>query len=343
MENSKYKTGRRATSYDVAKLAGVSQSAVSRVYKEGASASPAMREKVLKAANQVGYRPNAIARGLITQRSNMVAVIITHMTNLNYPEVLVELTQAFSNEGIRVLLFTIERESETTQVLDQVLQYQVDGVVTAATLTTEQTQMLEHAAIPVVFFNRSRKDGSVSAVRCDQEEGERWLVDQLVSFGHKRFAIISGPDDSVVSAERTAGAINRLTELGLDRPMVVSGDYSYESGRQAFNKLFEGSGLPDAIIAANDVMAIGCIDEAEARDVNVPNELSVVGFDGVSPARFAAYDLTTVQQPVKRMTLATVEMLIERITDPSISTEERVFAGSKIRGNSARLALGEEE
>ena len=125
--------------------------------------------------------------------------------------------------------------------------------------------------------------------------------------------------------------------------MVVSGDYSYESGRQAFNKLFEGSGLPDAIIAANDVMAIGCIDEAEARDVNVPNELSVVGFDGVSPARFAAYDLTTVQQPVKRMTLATVEMLIERITDPSISTEERVFAGSKIRGNSARLALGEEE
>ncbi|RPG46527.1 MAG: LacI family transcriptional regulator [Gammaproteobacteria bacterium TMED134] len=338
MDKHKAKQGRRATSYDVAKLAGVSQSAVSRVYKEGASASPAMRERVMQAATQVGYRPNAIARGLITQRSNMIAVIITHMTNLNYPEVLVELTQAFSNEGIRVLLFTIERESETTGVLDQVLQYQVDGVVAAATLSAKQTRLLEQADIPVIFFNRSLKNGEVSAVRCDQEEGERWLVNQLVSFGHKRFAIISGPEDSVVSVERTSGAIDRLTELGVSQPLIVSGDYSYESGRQAFDKILASHTLPDAIIAANDVMAIGCIDEAEARGVGVPSELSVVGFDGVSPARFAAYDLTTVQQPIKRMTLAAVEMLLERVNDPDISTEERVFAGTKIEGKSARIA-----
>jgi DNA-binding LacI/PurR family transcriptional regulator len=326
MDKHKAKQGRRATSYDVAKLAGVSQSAVSRVYKEGASASPAMRERVMQAATQVGYRPNAIARGLITQRSNMIAVIITHMTNLNYPEVLVELTQAFSNEGIRVLLFTIERESETTGVLDQVLQYQVDGVVAAATLSAKQTRLLEQADIPVIFFNRSLKNG------------ERWLVNQLVSFGHKRFAIISGPEDSVVSVERTSGAIDRLTELGVSQPLIVSGDYSYESGRQAFDKILASHTLPDAIIAANDVMAIGCIDEAEARGVGVPSELSVVGFDGVSPARFAAYDLTTVQQPIKRMTLAAVEMLLERVNDPDISTEERVFAGTKIEGKSARIA-----
>ena len=124
------KRSRKATSYDVARIAGVSQSAVSRVFKQGASASESMRKRVLEAAAEVGYRPNAIARGLITQRSNMVAVLISRMTNLNYPEVLVQLTQAFSERGIRVLLFTIERESETPSVVEQLLQYQVDGVVT---------------------------------------------------------------------------------------------------------------------------------------------------------------------------------------------------------------------
>ena len=99
--------GKRATSYDVAKLAGVSQSAVSRVFQDGASASKAMRDRVMAAADQLGYRPNAIARGLITRRSNMVAVVISKLTNLYYPEVLVKLTQNFSEHGVRVLLLSL--------------------------------------------------------------------------------------------------------------------------------------------------------------------------------------------------------------------------------------------
>ena len=106
-ENAATNLRKRATSYDVAELAGVSQSAVSRVFQDGASASKDMRDRVLSAANKLGYRPNAIARGLITQRSNMVAVVITRQTNLYYPEVLVQLTQRFSECGIRVLLFTL--------------------------------------------------------------------------------------------------------------------------------------------------------------------------------------------------------------------------------------------
>ena len=336
MSSTKPQSTRRATSYDVAKLAGVSQSAVSRVFKDGASASEAMRKRVLDAAEEVGYRPNAIARGLITQRSNMVGVIIPRMTNLNYPEVLVELTQAFSQHGIRVLLFTIERERETSAALEQLLQYQVDGVVTAAMLTREQLIVLEKARIPVVFYNRSPKDGSVSAVRCDQEEGERWLVRQLVESGHQRIAIISGPSDSAVSVERTRGALSQLEELGVDKPYVVVGDYSYESGRLGCQQIL-AENKPDAIIAANDMMAIGCIDEArEGYTLNVPQDLSVVGFDGIGPSAFAAYQLTTVQQPVTRMTKATVAMLIERIEDETVSPEERVFAGLRIPGNSAR-------
>lgn len=342
-ENGDTKSRKRATSYDVAELAGVSQSAVSRVFQDGASASKDMRDRVLSAANKLGYRPNAIARGLITQRSNMVAVIITRQTNLYYPEVLVQLTQRFSERGIRVLLFTLEHERDTDSVLEQVLQYQVDGVVTAAILTSQQMDTIENAGIPVIFFNRTLPERLVNSVRCDQEEGERWLVRELVNAGHKSFAIVSGPADSPVSMERTQGALQMLRELDFDDVLIVSGDYSYASGRAAFAEIAQRMDrLPDAVVAANDVMAIGCIDEARGtNDIRVPEDISIVGFDGVGPARYAAYDLSTVRQPVGRMTEAAVSMLIERIENPELTPEKRVFSGDRIRGGSARFADSE--
>ena len=331
---------RRATSYDVARLAGVSQSAVSRVFKPGASASAAMRRRVMDAAEQVGYRPNAIARGLITQRSNMVGVIISKLVNLNYPEVLVELTQRFSSRGIRVLLFALETEGDTAAALDQVLQYRVDGVVTAAMLSGEQLKMFDDAGIPVVFYNRAPGEPSVNAVRCDHAEGERWLVGELVEAGHRRFSIITGPEDSPVSTERALGAMDKLRELGIENVAVATGDYGYHSGREGFASIVRQLGEPpDAVIAANDMMAIGCIDEARAvHGLNVPGDVSVVGFDGVGPAAYAAYLLTTVSQPVARMTEAAVSMLLERIEDSELPPEKRVFSGVRIRGGSARLA-----
>jgi len=330
---------KRATSYDVAELAGVSQSAVSRVFQNGASASKDMRNRVMAAADKLGYRPNAIARGLITQQSNMVAVVISKMTNLYYPEVLVQLTQRFSERGVRVLLFALEHESDAATVIEQMLQYRVDGILTAAMFTPEQLQTIENAHIPVVFYNRSLKDQLVSSVRCDQEEGERWLVDGLVSAGHKTFGIVEGPADSVVSIERKMGALKELAEMGITDVTSVSGDYGYKTGRQCFAQLVQKHGSPpDAVIAANDVMAIGCIDEArENFGLKVPDDISVVGFDGVGQARYAAYNVTTVRQPVHRMTESAASMLIERIENPELSPEKRAFSGSLIRGGSARL------
>ena len=333
-------TRKRATSYDVAELAGVSQSAVSRVFQPGASASNDMRDRVLSAANKLGYRPNAIARGLITQRSNMVAVVISRQTNLYYPEVLVQLTQRFSEHGIRVLLFTLEHERDIDGVLEQILQYQVDGVVTAAQLDEQQLEVVENAGIPVIFYNRTLPERLVNSVRCDQEEGERWLVSQLHAAGHRRFAIVSGPEDSPVSMERTQGALQKLRELNVGDALTVNGDYGYASGRAAFAEIVKRmERLPDAVIAANDVMAIGCIDEArEVNFLRVPEDLSIVGFDGVGPARYAAYDLSTVRQPVGRMSEAAVLMLLDRIEDPELSPEKRVFSGDRIVGGSARLS-----
>lgn len=334
------KTGKkRATSYDVAKLAGVSQSAVSRVYQQGASASKAMRDKVHAAAVELGYRPNAIARGLITQRSNMVAVIISKLTNLYYPEVLVELTQRFSARGIRVLLFALDRESEIESILEQMLQYQVDGIITAAMMTPKQLSTVEAIGIPVVFYNRTMDEELVSSVRCDQEEGERWLVGELIRAGHKSFGIVAGPEDSTVSSERTEGALRKLREEGIDDITIVGGDYGYDTGRQCFAEIVKTRGsAPDAVVGANDVMAIGCIDEArEVFGLQVPEDISIVGFDGVGPAGYAAYDVTTVRQPVRRMTEAAISMLLERIENPEISPEKRAFSGLRLRGGSARF------
>lgn len=342
-ENKAKGERKRATSYDVAELAGVSQSAVSRVFQDGASASQAMRNRVMAAADELGYRPNAIARGLITQRSNMVAVVISKLTNLYYPEVLVQLTQRFSERGVRVLLFALESESDTAKSIEQMLQYRVDGILTAALFAADEMKTIESAGIPVVFYNRTSEDQRVSSVRCDQEEGERWLVDELVAAGHGSFGIVEGPRDSVVSIERKMGALNELAAMGITDITTVGGDFGYDTGRECFAELVQKRGSPpDAVIAANDVMAIGCIDEArEAFGLEVPRDISIVGFDGVGPASYAAYDVTTVRQPVQRMTESAASMLLERIENPQLSPEKRSFSGIRVRGGSARISSAE--
>ncbi|PHX99215.1 MAG: LacI family transcriptional regulator [Rhodospirillaceae bacterium] len=325
------------TSYDVATRAGVSQSAVSRCFMPGSSASKKMRERVMKAAGDLGYMPNAIARSLITRRSGMVAVIVSNLTNLYYPEVLSELTQRLSQRGTRVLLFTLQRESEIDEVLEQVWRYRVDGVIAAARLSRDQVQDFERHRVPFVFYNRYFHDYPVNAVCCDQDGGAKLLVDRLYAADHRRFAIIGGPPDSVVGIERVQGAQTRLTELGVSNTPVVAGDYGYERGAQALRDLLK-CGRFDAIVSANDVTAIGAMDAARFEfGLKVPDEMSVVGFDGVGPASWSSYRLTTVRQPVRRMAEAAVSMLVDRIEQAGLPPEKRVFTGELIEGGSARL------
>ena len=328
---------RRGTSYDVALLAGVSQSAVSRCFREGGSVSPEMRRRIMVAAKQLGYRPNAIAQGLITRRSNMVAVVISNLTNLHYPEVLAELTTRLSARGIRVLLFTLAHESEIDAIIDHIWRYQVDGAIVAARLSRDQAAAFRDARIPLVLYNRQMEEAPVASVMCESGAGEALLVDGMIASGGRRFAIIAGPVDSTVGEDRVRAAIDRLTHAGIGPVPIDRGDFSYESGHAAATRLL-ADGPVDAIIAANDVMALGAMDAARIDfGLDVPGQLSVVGFDGVAPARWASYALTTVRQPVGRMTEAAISMLVERIEDPSIGPERRLFSGDLMRGASAKI------
>ena len=339
--NTQRKIGRAppVTSYDVARHAGVSQSAVSRCFKPGASISAATKAKVLRSAAELGYQPNAIAQGLINRRSNLVAVVISNLTNLYYPEVLAELTQRLAAHGVKVLLFSLSTESDVDQVLQQVWSYRVDGAIVAARLSPEQIEQFHKRHVPLVLYNRVEDRMPCDSVCCDSASGERQLVSALIETGHRSFGIIAGPADSYVGEERVRYALETLAGSGLRDVPMVRGVFSYETGRAGLTELMERTGgRLDAVICANDLMGIGAVDAARhdfGRDV--PGHLSIVGFDGVGPATWESYRLTTIRQPVRRMTEAAVTMLLARVDDPDNPPERRLFSGELLRGASARL------
>ena len=328
--------GRRATSYDVARLAGVSQSAVSRCFKPGASVSKTMREKVMKAAEALEYQPNAIARGLITQRSNLVAVLVSGRLNLYYPEVLFRLTEELSKQGLRVLLFTVDSEEDAEDVIEQAWQFQVDGLISASHLSKAQYETLAKRKIPVVFFNRYFTDISTNVVYCDPSAQVRELVDRLVALGHVHFGLIRGPETNMVSRERARLVEEALAAHKLELTGEAYGDFTYESGASALQELMQsGKGRLTAIISVNDMMAMGCMDEARhVLELDVPGDLSVASFDGIGTAQFASYEITTIRQPIGRMCEAAVNLISSRAERPEQSNEKRVFEGALIEGGS---------
>ncbi len=328
---------RRVTSYDVARLAGVSQSAVSRCFAPGGSVSPATRERIEKVAKELGYRPNALAQALISKRTNLVAVLISSHTNLYYPEVLDELTRRLTERDTRILLFSLRSEGEVDDVLDQVWRHGVDGAICAARLSDHQIRMFEEHGVPLVLYNRMPAAAHAASVCCDSVAGERVLVDHLLAAGHRSFAIVTGPADSYVSEERRRAAIERLDARGIRDVPVYQGDFSYSSGGDAMRDILAAGARPDAVICVNDLMAIGAIDAARHEfGMDIPAQLSVVGFDGSAPATWSSYRVTSIRQPVRRMTAAAVAMLFERI-EQEAPAESRLFVGEFVRGDSARI------
>jgi DNA-binding LacI/PurR family transcriptional regulator len=329
---------KRVTSYDVARVAGVSQSAVSRAFRPGLSVSAKTKDKVMKAAKKLGYKPNAIARMLITRRSGMVAVIISSISNLIYPELLSRVTDQLSDRGVRVLLFTLDEKHQLVELLEQIWTFQVDGVIAlTAHFDHEDIAQFEEHNIPVVLYNRQVLDHPVNTVCVDHEQGLRQLVDHLIAGGNRRFLVMSGPTESDVANERRIIALRQLARHGIEDVPVLYGDFSYQSGKDCFAQWMKDHEAPDAVICSNDTMAIGCIDEARVgQGLKVPEQLSVSGFDGIHAAFWTGYDLTTVRQPVNQMAKAAVDILIERVENPDTPPEKRVLAGALYKGSSAR-------
>jgi DNA-binding LacI/PurR family transcriptional regulator len=329
---------KKVTSYDVAREAGVSQSAVSRVFRSGVSVSKKTREKVMATANKMGYRPNAIARMLITRQSGMVAVIVSSRANVNYPEVLSHVSKQLAARNKRVLLFTLDDLDEVDELFEQITTFQVDGVIAlAAHFESHRLAQFETFNIPVVLYNRNVPGAKANTVCCNHELGIKQLISLLQANNPKSYLILSGPKDSDVANERREIAVQLLRQANIENFHILYGDYSYQSGRDCLSKWLMENPPPDAVICSNDTMAIGVIDEArENHGIRVPEDISVVGFDGIASSYWQSYQITTIKQPVKQLVKAAVEVLLEHIENPDSPPEARVLTGTLIVGNSVK-------
>lgn len=333
------------TSLDVARLAQVSQSAVSRSFTSGASVSEATRARVMDAAHKLGYRPNAHARSLITGRSRIIGLVLSYLENLFYPVALQRLAERLQRDGYHVLLF-INHNPNADELVTEILQYHVDGIVLAAsTLSSALARNCADADIPVVLFNRVMADAganttqSVSSVRGDNATGGRTVAEFLVAGGHRRIAYIAGNEESSTNLERERGFRDGLAAAGLHIFARATGNYSFAHAREATLTLFApGRERPDAVFVASDHMAFAVMDALRFElGLRVPEDVSVVGFDNVPQAEWGAYRLTTFEQPVDPMVEATVGLLQERLREEGAGPARNVVVpGSLIVRTSAR-------
>lgn len=329
----------RATSYDVAKLAGVSQSTVSRCFKSGGSISGKLREKVENAARDLNYMPNAIARSLILQRTGLIGILISPSINFYYPEALFEVTERLKALNYRTLLFTVRQREDLPELLEQLWQYQVDGVVSASFLEADQYEWLVDRNIPVVMFNRFLEERSSNSVWCDTNNNIAELVGHLAQQGHRRLALLAGPPTSMVNLARMHSIKQAAETHNMQIVNTVHGNFLHESGGPALQEILGSNTRPTAIMATNDMMALGAIDEARhVLNLGIPNDLAITGIDGINAARFSSYNLTTIRQPIGRMADAATSMLADRVENPTLSDEKRIFTGALIIGSSSTSA-----
>jgi DNA-binding LacI/PurR family transcriptional regulator len=333
----------RVTSQDVARRAGVSQSAVSRVFS-GASASKATIAKVRAAAAELGYRPNVLARSLITGRSRIVGLVVAHLDNQFYPDALARLSEALQARGYHILVFlAADAGAGTEAVIEELLDHQVDGIVLASvSMSDDLAARCEAAGIPVVLFNRGQDDARLSEVTSDNFAGAARVAAFLAAGGHRRIAHVAGWLGASTGRDRLAGFRAGLAEAGCDLLGVEAGNYRRDAAADAAERLLERVG-PDALFVGNDHMAFAVLDRLRHdMGLRVPGDVSVVGYDDVPMAAWPAYGLTTVCQPSGRMVECAVEVLLGRIENPGRPPQRIALEGELIVRGSARVPPGPE-
>lgn len=340
------KTTEKVTSAEVARLAGVSQSAVSRVFTPGASVSAKTMEKVRAAAEELGYRPNVLARSLITGRTRIIGLVVAYLENQFYPMALELLSRALQARGYHILVFMAENSTErVAQVMSELLDYQVDGIITASVaMSNDLTTRCDGAGIPVVMFNRGQDDARLSEVTSDNVNGARRAAEFLIKGGHTRIAHVMGWQGSSTGRDRAEGFKQAMQAAELQPFAMLDGAYAREKAAAVTRDLCQGPERPDAIFVGNDHMAFAVMDTLRHElGLRVPQDVSVVGYDDVPMAAWPAYGLTTIRQPVNRMVEATVAALLNQIEGGSSAPTKVKINGPLMVRTSARIPEGWKE
>jgi LacI family transcriptional regulator len=291
----------------------------------------------------LGYRPNVLARSLITGRSRIIGLVVAYLENQFYPEAIERLSRSLQERGYHVLVFMASNSgAEADEVMEELLDYQVDGIIVASVgMSNDLTQRCEAAGIPIVLFNRAQDDDRLSAVTSDNYHGGRKLAEFLVAGGHSRIAHIAGWDGASTQRDREAGFVAGLKNAGQTLAARAAADFNFDKAKTVARAMFQAKDRPDAVFVANDHMAFAVMDVLRYElALSVPDDVSVVGYDDVTLSTWPSYDLTTVRQPACRMVAATVEILMDRLADPETRPRRVALDGPLILRSSARIPKG---
>ena len=302
--NAKRAASGRATSRDVARAAEVSQALVSRAFSGNGRIAPETRERILKVAAEIGWRPNALAASMVTGDAPLVSVITTRLSFEWRAQVLSHLLKAFEDWHLQPLLFYADNDREVDRLLAETISWRTRGVVvTAGSVSRERADAILSRGQFLAALNRPGNHPQAFSIATDNPSGGAAAADLLLAEGRKRFLVLAGPQDSWASTERTKGFLERLTQSGQVPTVWHNPVMTVEAGKDcAARYLGEvSSQQADAVFSTNDAMGLGFIDGLRGSGLNIPEDLALVGFDNLPSSAWSPYQLTTFEQPLDAM------------------------------------------
>jgi LacI family transcriptional regulator len=305
----------RPTIYDVARVAGVSTATVSRALNGTGQIAPATRKAIEAAVEQLGYRPNTIARSLVTKSTQTIALLLPDITNPFYASLVSGIQQLALERGHTMLLCTTEGDPEREELYLNLLRAkQVDGaLVDGLVLPPDRIARFVADGFPIVCLDRDINSASVPLVQVDNRVGAQLATEHLLSLGHTRIAHVSGSPELRISQQRIAGFRKALTNAGVERDprLVAAGNFTERGGYKATKHLLESGVELTAVFAANDLSALGALHAITETGRRVPEDVSLVGFDDVPLSAFTSPPLTTIHQPAVEIAERATEILID--------------------------------
>jgi LacI family transcriptional regulator, galactose operon repressor len=302
---------RNATIADVARAADVSTGTVSHVLSGARNVRPQTRERVERAIAELGYRPSTIARALTSRRTRTVGMVVPDVTNPFFTDLIWQVERALTDADYALIFGSSANDPQRERrYLEGLLQRRVDAAVLVVTADADESLLRRIAEeIPTVHVDRAV--GATDAVVGDNAAGTAAAVDHLVALGHRRIALVNGDERLPTALERRAGFDAALARNGLAPAAHAAGPFTLESGHRLMLDVLGHE--PTAVLAGNDLIAMGILNAAADRGVGVPGELSVVGYDDIAYAAFTSPPLTTVRQPGGEMGTETARLLLSRL------------------------------
>ena len=335
----------KATIYDVARHARVSTATVSRFLNGSSPVATETRRHIERAIQVLGYRPNTIARSLVTKTTHTIALLLPDITNPFFPDLVKGVQMLADERGYTVLLCSVAGDAAREEAyLEMLSAKQVDGALLVGIVSGRQAiaRFAGHG-IPIVSLDRNIDYPSAPIVQVNHRKGARTATEHLLALGHRLVAHVCGPIGPRVSYERLAGYREALNEAGIvyDPRLVIAGNFTEEAGYEGIDALVKAATPFTAVFAANDLAAIGATAALKDRGRRVPEDVSVVGFDDIRLAAYTSPALTTIRQPTYEMGRRATEILIDAIHARATPrrAQQVVFDGELIvRASSALLA-----